>query len=98
MEILKQKVANGMELPIYAFKDKDLGFTEIFSSPNDAIAIRQFTELCNKEGSVFNRYYDKCELWCLGFFNNQSGTITKAETKKLIEGVQCYIPKNTNNM
>lgn len=76
---------------VYAIVDADLGFTEVFSLPNDAIAIRAFTESVNDEKSPMNKYPEKFKLV-------SCGEIKLNETTDLFKAEQCLIRKSTKNM
>lgn len=93
MKNLNNSLKMGVSHPIFAFRDADIGLTEIFTAQNEAIAVRHFAELINKDGTLFNKYYKKAELWKLGEYNDVTGAITNTTTKVVIKGEQCYIPK-----
>lgn len=75
---------------IYGIKDEDLGFRFVFNLDNDAIAIRGFTEECNKPNTDANKYPEKVSLWSLGTLNDETGEI-KPEVKKLLGAEQCKL-------
>lgn len=67
-----------MNIKIYTVKDTKIGFMQPFYAQNEQVAIRMFTNSANSktsENSVNVNPEDK-ELWLLGEYNDQTGTIT----------------------
>lgn len=91
MVTTNNSLLKGVEKNIYGFYDLDLGITEIFTIPNDAIAIRTFTELCNNKQTPLGKYYEKQSLVKLGSYNDRNGEL-KPNYDILISGKQVVIP------
>lgn len=65
-----------MNYRIYAIKDVKVGFMQPFIQVNDAVAVREFTNIVNSGSSVVSANYTDMELYCLGSYNQDNGVIT----------------------
>lgn len=61
---------------LYAIKDVKIGFWKPFCQLNEAVAVREFTNMVNSERDEFVKdNYSDLELWCLGTYNDKTGEI-----------------------
>ena len=84
-------------MDLYAIKDKLVGFTGPIAMKNEDVAKRWFTSFCrDKKEKEFteSKYY---ELWKIGNFNEEKGTIIGlqlSELQLIMEGEQFDERKN----
>lgn len=65
-----------MVYKIFCIKDTMVGFMQPFLQVNEAVAVREFTNIVNSEGSsIVSQNFKDMELYCLGSFNQDTGTI-----------------------
>ena len=64
-----------MNYGIYAIKDTKVGFMQPFIQVNDAVAVREFTNIVNSGSSVVSANYSDMELYKLGSYNQDNGAI-----------------------
>lgn len=62
-------------MKIYSVKDTKLGFTTVFTAPNNAVAIRMFADTCNQKDTLIAQHPADFELFGLGEFDQDTGTI-----------------------
>lgn len=60
---------------IYAIKDTKVGFMQPFIQVNDAVAVREFTNIVNSGNSVVSANYTDMELYRIGSYNQDTGLI-----------------------
>lgn len=61
---------------LYAIKDVKVGFWKPFIQPNEAVAIRDFSNMVNSGRDQFvNDNYSDLELWQIGFYDDTTGNI-----------------------
>lgn len=61
---------------VYAVKDVKVAFMKPFTAANDAVAVRDFTNVVNDDRDRYmSQNYGDMELWCLGEYNDQTGVI-----------------------
>lgn len=60
---------------IYSIKDTKIGFTTVFTAPNNFVAIRLFADSCADEKSMLATHAEDFELYTLGKLNDESGII-----------------------
>lgn len=93
-EILEEAKKNGWKATtyrnLYCVKDLDMGFGNIQEAPNHMIALRGFSEACNKEEN-FMKYPEKYELWYIGMQNADTGEIIMNLTK--LADARAYAPE-----
>lgn len=71
---------------IFCIKDTKVGFMNPFVEPNDAVAVREFGNLVNSNGSsVVSANYQDMELYRLGSFSHDTGVI-ESEVVYLVKG------------
>ena len=75
---------------LYCVKDLDMGFGSLQEAPNHMIALRGFSDACQKEES-FIKYPEKYELWYIGMQNADTGEITMNMTK--LAEARAYAPE-----
>lgn len=72
---------------IYCIKDTKVGFMNPFVQPNDAVAVREFANLVNSNGSsVVSVNYQDMELYKLGSYSQDTGVI-ESDVEYLVKGV-----------
>lgn len=81
-----------MNKKIFAIKDKKSNYLEIFTAPNELVAIRDFSSTCTKPETPLYLYPSDYCLACLGDWNLESGMITACEPKVIAEAEQ-YAPQ-----
>lgn len=65
-----------MKTKIYSIKDTKIGYMSPMYLQNDGVAIREFTNARNSEQkNIVNTNPEDKELWALGEFDDQTGTI-----------------------
>ena len=65
-----------MKTKIYSIKDTKIGFMSPIYLQNDGVAIREFSNARNSEQkNTVNTNPEDKELWALGEFDDQTGTI-----------------------
>lgn len=74
-----------MNYKIFAIKDTKVGFMQPFIQPNEAVAVREFSNLVNAGNSVVSANYGDMELHCLGTYNQDTGVIT-SDVSYVIKG------------
>lgn len=70
-----------MNVRVYGFHDKAAGMfigdtAGLVLFKHDAVAIRQFGDLCRQEGSIFAKHPGDFELVSLGEFDSETGILT----------------------
>lgn len=75
-----------MLLKIYAIKDTKVGFMQPFVQVNDAVAVREFGNLINSGSSVVSQNFEDMELYCLGSYSQDTGTI-ESDVQYILKGV-----------
>lgn len=72
---------------VYAIKDVKSCFWKPFTQPNDAVALREFSNLVNSSGDSFIvQNYTDLELHKLGEYNDETGVLS-ADVQYLVKGV-----------
>lgn len=65
-----------MKTKIYSIKDTKIGYMSPIYLQNDGVAIREFSNARNSEQkNTVNTNPEDKELWALGEFDDQTGTI-----------------------
>ena len=65
-----------MKKIIYSIKDTKIGYMSPMYLQNDGVAIREFTNARNStQQNIVNTNPEDKELWALGEFDDQTGTI-----------------------
>lgn len=65
-----------MDYKIFCIKDTMVGFMQPFIQVNEAVAVREFSNIVNSVGSsIVSQNYKDMELYCLGTFNQDTGII-----------------------
>lgn len=64
-----------MKQNIYSIKDIKIGYTQIFTAPNNAFAIRMFGETVKGEGTLIHSHPEDFELYKIGEINQENGEI-----------------------
>lgn len=62
-------------LNIYAVRDIQLGYGNLFTAATDAVAIRTFSSAVNTEGSILHDAPEDFSLFCMGEFDENAGAI-----------------------
>lgn len=70
---------------IFAIKDVKVGFMQPFIQVNDAVALREFTNIVNSGSSVVSANYTDMELYRIGSYNQDTGLI-ESKVDFLIKG------------
>lgn len=76
-------------MKIYAIKDKLIGFTGPIAMKNENVAKRWFESFCNTKKTNEHIKTKDYELWEIGEYNDENGTITGyalSELKLIMEG------------
>ena len=60
---------------IYSIKDTKIGFSTIFTAPNNFVAIRMFADTCEQSDTLFAKHPEDFEIYKLGELNDESGEI-----------------------
>lgn len=61
---------------LYSIKDVKVGFWKPFIQPNEAVALRDFSNMVNSDRDDFVRCnYSDLELWQIGYFDDITGNI-----------------------
>lgn len=69
-----------MKYNLYAIKDSKAGyFADIFQLPNNAIALRKFSEVCTEEKSDLHKYPEDFALYIVGNYDSETGKVTGCE-------------------
>lgn len=72
---------------VYCIKDVKVGFMNPFVQPNDAVAVREFSNLVNSDGkSTVSVNYEDMELYKLGSYDQNTGVIV-SDVDYLVKGV-----------
>lgn len=81
---------------LYAVKDKKAEFyADLFQLPNNAIAIRKFSEACADEKSDLHKYPKDFALYLIGKYDNVKGTISGPEEPLEIDKAENYVAKTS---
>lgn len=64
-----------MKTGIYAIKDACNGFNVTFNASNNSSAMRMFSEWCQNENSMYNKYPNDFDLYKLGDLDEETGNI-----------------------
>ena len=79
---------------IYAIKDQAIeAFSQPFFVQAQGQAVRMFMDESKNEQSQINRHPADFELWYLGEFDEQTGTITGAENIERVARANDFINK-----
>lgn len=77
-----------MNKKIFAIKDKKNAFLELYTAPNELVAIRDFSHTCANKDTPLSQYPEDYCLMTLGEWNIESGIITPCEPKVIAEAAQ----------
>lgn len=73
-----------MTLNIYTIRDsKVLAYATPFFMPTNGAALRAFSDHVNDPSTPVNKHPEDYELWHLGSFDDQDGTVTAAKPTRL---------------
>ena len=64
-----------MNYKIFAIKDVKVGFMQPFIQVNEAVAVREFSNIVNSGTSLVSLNYQDMELYCLGTFSQDTGEL-----------------------
>ena len=85
-----------MKYNLYAIKDaKAEVFADIFQLPNNAIALRKFSEACTDEKSELHKYPEDFALYLIGSYDNETGHLSAPEQPIEIDRAVNYVKTNT---
>lgn len=83
---------------LYAIKDKKAEiYADLFQLPNNAIALRKFSEACADEKSDLHKYPEDFALYLIGKYDNVKGTIGGPEEPLEIDKATNYVLKASND-
>lgn len=75
-----------MIMQVYAIKDTKSTFWRPFTQVNDAVAVREFSNMVNgSRDSFVAQNYQDLELWKLGTFSDVNGELT-SEIEFVVNG------------
>lgn len=84
-------------MKIYCIKDTKAGFMNPFYLQNDEIATRTFKKAANdKQPNAVNDFPEDKELYCLGEFDERTGTIKGDEPRFMLRAVDCIVKVSEN--
>lgn len=81
-----------MKFGVYVIKDTKVGFMRPFVQPNDAVAVREFTNIVNDGSSLISVNYKDMELYKLGTFDDNTGII-ESKVEYLVKAVDVFSVK-----
>lgn len=71
---------------LYAIRDCVAGcFDGVFSFRNNAEAIRSFYSICLDTGCMYGRFSRDYDLYCVGTFDENTGTLIPLDTPSFVE-------------
>lgn len=71
-------------LKIYAVKDNAVdAFSQPFYSPTNGSALRAFADHVNEKGTPANKHARDFSLYCIGTFDEHTGSITGTTPERL---------------
>lgn len=79
---------------IYSIKDTKVGFTSVFTAPNNFVAIRMFADTAKDGQSLIAMHPEDFELYNLGKLNDESGQIEPEVT--YLERAQSFMKGKEN--
>lgn len=74
-----------MKYGLYCIKDTLVGFMTPFIQPNDATAIREFSNIVNNSNTSVSVNFANMELYRIGSFDSNNGDI-ESKVEYLIKG------------
>lgn len=78
-----------MNYGIFAIKDVKVGFMQPFIQVNEAVAVREFSNIVNRGESLVSQNYSDMELWCLGSYDQDTGSI-ESDVRYVVKGTDVY--------
>lgn len=84
-------------MKIYSvFDHKAKAFAQPWFQLTDGLAIRAFTEACNDAQTNLNKYPEDFVLYCVGTFDETTGTITADQIEPMVRAIQVLrdVPKS----
>ena len=86
-----------MVLLVAVLDKKALTFGAVYTSKNEATAIRDFSIACQNPESNLNRFPEDYQLCKLGTFDEEQGKIMPCKVPEVLTSAQAFIqPKNEN--
>ena len=76
-----------MKYGMYCVKDLKTGYIPPTFDYNDESAIRNFEHACSKTESLFFTHPADYQLWCVGYFDSDTGVIEK-DSRFLVDAIQ----------
>ena len=83
-----------MKMGIFSIKDLKAGFQQIFLSANEAVAMRDFGQICCKPDTNYNNFPADYELYKVGEFDTDTG-IADTNVTKLVSAL-AYVKLEEN--
>lgn len=74
-----------MKMNIYAVKDRINGFGNLTLDYSDASACRNFATVINTVGNPYNEFPEDYDLYKLGIYNLEDGSIEKEKVPIFVE-------------
>lgn len=73
-----------MKYPVFSYRDKLVGFGSPVVDQNDVSAVRGFSYAINNSDGIMNFQPDNFELYKIGVFDTDKGTIYALDIPELI--------------
>lgn len=77
-----------MEINVYSIKDVKMGFTAIYTLPNNASAIRWFGDMVVNKDTPMSKHPEDYQLFKIGVMDDQTGEF-KSEVQ-FLENASAY--------
>lgn len=75
-----------MKYPIFSYRDNKVGFLSPFVDQNEESAIRGFSFALNSNDGVMGFAPADFDLYCLGYFDSEKGTIDSNLPNLVVSG------------
>lgn len=67
-------------MKLYSIRDRKVNYNTPFEAKNDTVARRSFDATRKAENSMIGMYPEDYELWLIGYFDEEKGTINQLGT------------------
>lgn len=72
-----------MRFGLYSVLDVNLGYGMPVVQENDAVAMRNFDNVCRDVNSVYHTHPSDFTLHCIGYFDSHTGVLEAAEHRRV---------------
>lgn len=84
-----------MKMCLFSIKDLKAGYQQVFLSANEAVAMRDFGQICSKPDTNYYSFPADYELWKVGEFDTDTGICDTNATRLVSALAYVKLEENT---